>query len=159
MKDTQLLDEGLCLSLPAALTGRLGLLLVRTGDEVATRGEAALQAIGISGRDYAALAVISHDKPSSQLELARLMGKAPALCVALLDELEGAGLVERVRDPKDRRRSIVSLTKAGDAKLAEADAVAREVEAGALDGLSDDEREHLGELLGRALTSARAVHT
>lgn len=158
MKKGVLMGEGICGELPEALGDRLGLLLVRTGDEVATRGEAALADIGVSGRDYSALAVISHHKPSSQLELARLMGKAPALCVAMLDELEAAALVERVRDPKDRRRSIVSITKKGEAKLAEADDVAREVEAATLDGLTEAERDQLGELLRRAITSARAVN-
>lgn len=136
---------------PLAYAERLALLVVRAGTRVAAFGDAALQEeLAISGRNYTALAVIERDQPSSQLELARLMGKAPAMCVGMLDELEAEGLVARVRDPKDRRRSIVSLTDAGRRKLAEADTVARRIEREVLGDLSDGDRALLHRLLGGA---------
>lgn len=143
----------------AGISGRLGLLLVRIGDEIANRGQDAIvDRLGISARDYIALAVISVDKPRSQLELARLMGKAPALCVAVLDDLEQAGLAERVRDPDDRRRSVVSITAAGKKMLARADEVAREVERSVLDGLSTDELATFTALAQRATTQTSTIH-
>lgn len=135
--------------IPQAFAERLALLLVRVGDQVAAHGtEALVDELGVSGRDYTALAVIEHDQPSSQLELARLMGKAPAMCVGMLDELEEAGLVARVRDPKDRRRSIVTLTDAGRTKLAQADAVAQRIESQVLGDLTADDRALLLRALG-----------
>lgn len=137
-------------SLPTAFSDRLGLLLVRTGDRVAAVGHAALEErIGLSGRDYTALAVIAKDAPSSQQELARLMGKAPALCVGMLDDMESAGLIARGRDPKDRRRSVVTLTPEGEAKLREADEIALEVESRVITGLTPSERDGLLALLAR----------
>lgn len=131
---------------------------MRLGDRVAVRGNEALEErLGLSGRDYTALAVISEDSPSSQQELARLMGKAPAMCVGMLDEMEAAGYVERVRDPKDRRRSVVTLTTKGRKVLADADALAAEIEAQVIEGLSDGERERLLALLLGAATRASAA--
>ena len=136
--------------IPAAFQSRLALLLVRTGDRVAVTGQDLLeQRAGITGRDYTALAVISEDAPSSQQELARLMGKAPALCVGMLDDLEAAGLVARGRDPKDRRRSVVTLTPKGEQKLREADEIAEELERQVIAGLTSEERELLLSLLTR----------
>lgn len=142
--------------IPQAFHERLALLLVRTGDRVAVRGQEALeQQLGISGRDYTALAVIAADAPSSQQELARLMGKAPAMCVGMLDDLEHSDLVTRGRDPKDRRRSIVTLTPKGEAMLAKADAIAADLEADIIQGLTAAERERLiGLLVGAASAAA-----
>src|SRR5690349_14045777 len=138
--------------LPVAVSSRLALTLVRIGDEMSTRGQQVLEdELGINGRDYTALAVIADDEPRSQLELARMMGKAPALCVALIDDLEAAGLAQRVRDPNDRRRSIVSLTPAGEQLLERADKVADEVAANVLDGLSADEVAAFSALARRAV--------
>ncbi len=136
--------------IPQAFQTRLALLMVRTGDRVAVQGELLLEErAGITGRDYTALAVIASDNPSSQQELARLMGKAPAMAVGLLDDLEAAGLVARGRDPKDRRRSIVTLTPKGETKLAEADTIAAELESRVIDGLTAKERDLLLKLLSR----------
>ena len=143
--------------IPEAFRQRLALLLVRTGDRVATTGQLRIEEqLGISGRDYTALAVISVDAPSSQLELARLMGKAPAMCVGMLDDLEAAGLVARGRDPKDRRRSVVTLTPKGERTLAAADAIAAEVEQHVIAGLTGEERELLLRLLSRTTAGAPA---
>jgi DNA-binding MarR family transcriptional regulator len=57
--------------------------------------------------------VLATDQPESQQELARLMGKAPPIIVAAVDELEKKGLVARRRDTRDRRRSVVEMTDAG----------------------------------------------
>ncbi|MEH3054017.1 MAG: MarR family transcriptional regulator [Patulibacter minatonensis] len=150
--------SGLDAPLPTAFHDRLALLLVRTGDRIAVRGSERLEAaLGIDGADYTALAVISQDAPRSQQELAQLLCKAPAMCVGLLDALEASGLVARERDPKDRRRSIVTLTAAGREVLAKADAIAAEVEAEAIEGLTDAERDRLlAVLLGPARAGAAA---
>ncbi len=146
--------------IPQAFRARLALLLVRTGDRVAVTGQELLeQRAGITGRDYTALAVIAEDAPSSQQELARLMGKAPAMCVGMLDDLETSDLVTRGRDPKDRRRSIVTLTPKGQQKLREADEIAAELETQVIAGLTGEERELLLSLLSRTIDAASAATT
>lgn len=159
MADLSCDRESLAAGVPAGVADRLALLLVRSGDHIAGIGATTLRdELGIDGRHYTALAVIAEDRPTSQLELARLMGKAPALCVGILDDLESAGLVERVRDPSDRRRSIVKLTAAGHDTLKRADAIAERVTGELFPGLSDALRAELtAALAGRVLAPADAA--
>lgn len=56
---------------------------------------------------------IAYDGLHSQAALAIRIGMDPAGTSRTLDELEARGLVERKRDPKDRRRLNVSLTAKG----------------------------------------------
>jgi DNA-binding MarR family transcriptional regulator len=103
---------------------RLALLVYRAGIEILARGEQAL---------------------------ARLMGKAPPLIVAVVDELEARGLVARRRSERDRRRTVVELTDAGREMLARADAIADRLTAELFGALSADERDALHATLRRAM--------
>ncbi len=135
----------------AGVNDRLALLVYRAGVEVLARGEAALEELGIDGRDYTTLAVLATDQPESQQELARLMGKAPPIIVAAVDELEAKGLVARRRSTRDRRRSVVEVTDAGREMLARADVIADRLIAEIFGALSADEREALHDTLRRAM--------
>jgi DNA-binding MarR family transcriptional regulator len=101
--------------------------------------------------------VLAADRPESQQELARLMGKAPPLMVAAVDALEAKGLVARRRSDRDRRRSVVELTDEGRAVLAKADAVAQGVVDELFAGLAADERETLHATLRRAMAVDQAA--
>src|SRR4051794_36127061 len=115
--------------IPRGVEQRPALLLVKLGNEIAARAEDPLAGLGLSGRQYMVLAILSADAPSSQLVLARLCGLLPAQIVPVVDELERRGLVERQRDENDRRRSVVRLTPQGLELLAQADALAQSIEA------------------------------
>lgn len=143
--------------LAQGVADRLPLLINQLGNEILVRAEPRLQAVGLSARGYLALAVLSADRPSSQLELSRLLGCVPAVVVALADELEDAGHVERARDPADRRRSVLAVTKAGRRALAAGDAVAREVEDELLGHVEPEARERLHAVLRTALDPAGAT--
>jgi len=104
----------------------------------------------------AALAVLMHlgdEDGLTQVELARRQRvEAPTMC-RLVDRLERAGLVTRVRRPDDRRAVRVTLTPEG---RRTADRGRREVEAleeRAFAGLDPDERAALAALLERVLGS------
>jgi DNA-binding MarR family transcriptional regulator len=122
---------------PQGITDRPALLLVKIGNQIVDRAEDALAEMGLSGRQYMLLAVLSSDEPPSQLELAGLCGLLPAQVVPVLDKLEERGLVARTRSESDRRRYVVSLTDKGREALEEADALGRRL-VGELDPKAAD---------------------
>lgn len=80
----------------------------------------------------------------------------PAAMTRQLGALEEAGLVHRMDDPRNRRRSLVALTAKG---MAEAEAVSQKREEflkGALAGVSREERETASAMLGKILANLDA---
>jgi MarR family transcriptional regulator, transcriptional regulator for hemolysin len=65
-----------------------------------------------------------------------------------VDELESAGLAERRPSPSDRRAHVIAVTKAGERKLAKAEAIKEQVQAEALEALPASERKELMNALG-----------
>ncbi len=59
------------------------------------------------------LRVLAERGELNQLELSKRVGIASTTAVPALDNLEKRGLVQRVRDPKDRRKYYVSLKDEG----------------------------------------------
>jgi len=74
--------------------------------------------------------------------------------VAWLNELEDAGLIERNRDPDDRRKHNVAITPAGIIALDRAETELRRMEDEVLTGLTADERAQLRKLLAKAIDTA-----
>ncbi|MEU2198801.1 MarR family transcriptional regulator [Isoptericola sp. NPDC019482] len=113
---------------PEALSSRLGYLLkhayLRLGEESAE----ALAPFEIDGRELAVLALVDAHDALSQLEVAGLLGVDRTTMVALVDVLEGKGLVERRRSAQDRRKNIVHLTPSGRTRLQNAEAARHELE-------------------------------
>jgi DNA-binding MarR family transcriptional regulator len=139
------------LPVPLGARGRTALMLVKVGTMLEEIADVQLAASGLDARDYTLLAILSVDGPGSQHELARLLGKAPGIIVAEVDELERKGLVERNRDPQDRRRSRVTPTAAGRTALARADELADAAIAELLGGLDREGLAKLSALLERGL--------
>jgi DNA-binding MarR family transcriptional regulator len=73
----------------------------------------------------------------------------PSRLVAVLDELEGYGLVERRDNPADRRSYALYLTAAGHRALEQIVRVAREHQAALCAALDETERAQLAGFLGR----------
>jgi DNA-binding MarR family transcriptional regulator len=69
--------------------------------------------------------------------------------VAVIDELEKRGLIERQPSNTDRRLYALQLAKFGREQLSAIGAIAREHGRDLLDGLSDEERSTLTALLKR----------
>ena len=67
----------------------------------------------------AALATLHRCGPIPVGTLADLEQVAAPTATKVVEKLHGAGLVERLADPTDRRVSLVALTSAGEALLAE----------------------------------------
>ncbi|WP_226363675.1 MarR family winged helix-turn-helix transcriptional regulator [Pseudonocardia abyssalis] len=112
---------------------------------------------GVPGgpRGYQVLAAAGRGEAGSQLALAQHLGVDRTVMTYLIDDLEGAGLVERRPDPADRRARLLSLTDDGSARLCAVERALRSAEDAVLAPLAADERTVLRDLLARiALGSA-----
>jgi DNA-binding MarR family transcriptional regulator len=121
-----------------------------------TRTADALKSLGLTPALFALLNVLGTREGAIQQQLSSDMGIDPSAMVALIDELEGAGLAERRRRPGDRRAWEVAITPKGRRTLERARRLATRVEEEVLSGLSAAERRQLLTLLRRALASAPA---
>lgn len=68
---------------------------------------------GLSHSHLHALFLLTHQPEATAGTLAREAELNPASVTAMIDQLEGRGLVQRRRDPHDRRQCWISLTDAG----------------------------------------------
>src|SRR3954452_21385155 len=109
-----------------------------------------LEALGLTPALFALLNVIGAREGAIQQELGSAMGIDPSTMVALVDQLEGAGLAKRRPSPTDRRAREVAITAKGHRVLERARNMVLEVEDAVLGGLSADERRQLTALLRRA---------
>jgi MarR family transcriptional regulator, transcriptional regulator for hemolysin len=93
----------------------IGLLLATTSKAVGRAFNDALAVRGGSLPIWLILNALKSEPRRTQLELARAVGIEGPTMTRHLDGLEEAGLVERRRDPVDRRAVQVQLTRAGHA--------------------------------------------
>lgn len=132
---------------PYELVCSTSYLLKRLGWKIKERTLEAFEAVGESPYHYSVLAVLEESARETQATIADSLGYDRSWLVGLLDELEEAGLIERKRDPADRRRHLVSLKPAGKKKLAKLRAISRRVEDEFLAGLDPEQRKQLHALL------------
>ncbi|MFJ6002280.1 MarR family winged helix-turn-helix transcriptional regulator [Arthrobacter sp. NPDC092385] len=110
-------------------------------------------------RGYQVLVAITTEAPTSQLVLAQRLGIDKTAMVYVVDALEGASLVERRPDPRDRRVRQVLPTDQGRALLGAARAALRGVEGQLMRNLSPEEQEQLRRLMARVALDSGAVES
>jgi DNA-binding MarR family transcriptional regulator len=115
-------------------------LLSRASYTLTTELTAAFEGLGLSPRANCVLAAAMSGE-HTQSEIARAVGLDKTTMVVTLDELEAAGLAERRPSPTDRRARVIAVTKAGERKVREAEAIAERVRDDVLSALPEDERE------------------
>jgi DNA-binding MarR family transcriptional regulator len=124
-------------------------LLKRLGMAAKERSHEDYTAAGLHPYHYAILALLDEGTRETQGQIADALGYDKGQLVGLLDELEEAGLVERRRDPSDRRRQTVQITAAGRKTLDRMRALSRRIEDEFLAPLDDSQRRELQALLLR----------
>ena len=101
------------LPIPDVLAEREGAMLHKAATAARGLGEERLSAHGLDMRQFALLTVLAASGPMSQGELGEQMSIDRTTMVALVDEVEQAGLVRRERNRDDRRAYAVTLTPEG----------------------------------------------
>ena len=99
----------------------LAWLLSQASYVLATQMTAALEKVGISPRSYCVLSTAMTGE-FTQIDLAHAVGLDKTTMVVTIDELEAAGLAKRRQASDDRRARIIAVTKAGERKVAQAEA-------------------------------------
>jgi DNA-binding MarR family transcriptional regulator len=103
--------------------------------------------LGMSLRHYLALSYVADPGGISQQQLSEILCIDANNTVLLLNEMEGQGLIRRVRDPADRRRHLVTLTPAGEKQLASASRAQKDTEDALFASLDNKQRKQLRGLL------------
>lgn len=134
---------------PRELVSSTSHLLKRLGWSIKERSLEAFEGSGVSPMHYGVLVLLEEDPRETQNMIADALGYDRSHLVGLLDELEEAGLIERRRDPEDRRRHLVSLTAKGKTALTRLRAIATQVEDEFFAPLDADQRATLHALLLR----------
>ena len=131
-----------------AVTGTMNLL---TRLSRVTYRYATPDLLGVKLKEFVALLYLRESSKATQQKLAKTLMLDANNCVILLNGLEEDGLIERTRDPEDRRRHIVAITRKGQTALERAERQLETVEDDVLGNLDGDERRQLHELLSKAV--------
>jgi DNA-binding MarR family transcriptional regulator len=143
-------------ALPDGLSERLGFLLGRAHAEHREGAVAALRSLGLDVKEVGALRILADEGPLSQQRLGERQGIDRTTMVAIADALEERGLVERRRDPRDRRAYALRVTAAGRGMLGRAERAIEGAEEEFLAPLAPRDRDRLKALLRQALERAGA---
>ncbi len=113
----------------------------------------------LSSASRAVLVHLTHSGPVTIGEAAAHLDRAQSVVSDIVTQLEGNGLVERQRDPADRRRVLVWLTDAGvDAVRYDASVLSHERLADAIGRLDPEVVESAVDVLHVLARSARQPH-
>jgi DNA-binding MarR family transcriptional regulator len=106
-----------------------------------------LAPLRLSPKGFGALALLVQEGPLSQQRLGEKQGVDRTTMVAVVDELDRAGYVERRRDPSDRRAYSLQATAKGRRVLQSAAEAAQRAEDEFLAPLPPTDRRRLKRLL------------
>jgi DNA-binding MarR family transcriptional regulator len=135
--------------LPEELVSSTAFLLARVGIAVKMQVIDELEQAGCGVYEYAVLAMLSEGVQETQAAIADALSVDRSQLVHVLDDLEENGLVERKRDPNDRRRHTVSITAEGKRRLVVLRSTVRRIEQSILEPLDEKTRKALHEALHR----------
>jgi DNA-binding MarR family transcriptional regulator len=146
---TEVATRSLPQRFPEELVSSALFLLKRLGMSAKDRSLDAYEQAGLHPYHHAILAVLDEGSRETQGAIADALGYDKGQLVGLLDELEDAGLIERRRDPADRRRHVVQMTPAGRKTLERLRRLSARLEDEFLSSLGEKERQQLHGLLLR----------
>ncbi len=141
------------------LNRQLGFLLKDTSRRYTRRFEERAQAFSLTLAQCRALLHLENNEGVSQKRLSELTELDPMTLVRILDRMEADGWVQRRFDPADRRAHTLWLMPKSKPVLEHIAHLIAETRAETLQGLSNEERAKLIELLERAHANLASLPT
>lgn len=129
--------------------GRVAFQLAQVGGLGAIKFAARLKALDLAPAQVGLLRAVAQEPGRSQRALAKQLGTLPSRLVIIIDQLVGAGLLERRVGDRDRRVSELHLTPAGTRMMERIGELAQAHGEDLLAPLDSEERSTLARLLGR----------
>lgn len=127
----------------------VGFTISTTGYAISRRFHELLAPLGLHPRELGVLQAVASSEGETQQAIAERVGLPASRMVAIVDALQAHDLLERRQNSEDRRARALFLTSRGREVLGEAFAIGVEQEQRLTADLTDQEREHLLELLSR----------
>ncbi|WP_245617458.1 MarR family winged helix-turn-helix transcriptional regulator [Amycolatopsis taiwanensis] len=124
-------------------------LLAQLGAHAAQRFAERIVKLDLTPPQAGLLRIVAAQPGQSQQMIAGQLGTPASRVVALVDGLQERGLVERRRNPEDRRNYALHLTGKGRQLLRRLGRLARQHDEAICAGLTEGEREQLHGLLAR----------
>jgi DNA-binding MarR family transcriptional regulator len=140
-------------SLPPALAEMAGFLIAKAHAVFHDRASEVIGPGTLGIKHFGCLSVIADEGRLSQQYLCTRMRVDRTTMVAVVDELEAAGFVNRRRNPVDRRAYALEATDEGRAWISEKRGALLEAQDELLSVLTDEERRELISSLQRLLVS------
>ncbi|MCP3729201.1 MarR family transcriptional regulator [Sphingomonas sp. MG17] len=109
--------------------------------------------IGVTSAQLRTLSLLKREPGCNQGQIADILEVEPITVGRMIDRLEEAGLVERRRDPADRRVWRIHLTDAAQPLIVQLREIGDALTEHALTGLGSADREALDAMLARIRTN------
>jgi DNA-binding MarR family transcriptional regulator len=140
---------GTAAALNAAAADAVAFLLSQLGAHASALFAERVASLNLTPPQVGFLRLVGSEAGLSQQAIAGRLGMAPSRLVPLIDDMEARGLVERRRDPQDRRNHALYLTEKAGRLMGQLNGVAVSHEEAICAGLDPKERQQLAALLQR----------
>jgi len=142
------------------MSDTLAYLLHDTARLMRRRFDERARQVGMTSAQWRTVAAVNHHPGINQGTLADLLEVEPITLCRMIDRLEESQMVERRRDPNDRRAWQIFVTDKAAGLMDRVRVFAEEMMANALAGFDEERRAALHESLGmtRATLSTRSEH-
>jgi DNA-binding MarR family transcriptional regulator len=115
--------------------------------------------LGVTRAQWKVLFKLTRKPGLRQVELADMLDLEPITLCRIVDRLEEAGLVERARDPEDRRAWKLHVTAQAKPLVDKLQAVGAELVGHAFSGIDPEEIEITRKVLARVRENAGSIGT
>lgn len=131
------------------MTDHIGFLVSDVARLLRKRLDAQTRDLAVTGAQWRVLILIARNPGVRQAVVAEMLDVEPITTCRMVDRLEQAGMVERRRDPEDRRAWRLFLTDAATPLLDSLHERGTVLINDALNSLTTEEQDTLGRLLAR----------